>query len=220
MSVSNLEITFNQIVEVNERLFKLNILELSELRNHLSKRYKQLMETVIGEAPKPLNPKGQEYKKVLLSTLDKHNYNAPFLKYYIKKIDNIKLHKHIEKFDATIFLDPPSQKFFNYVFEHWLSKETTLNHLHFVFRKLWINNPDVTYIRPDNYIVTSSFRLFAENWNKKYLQLCSSKKIQINRFNLRTFDEIGLPVCAALDKKINAIELEYTKAIKNTHKLP
>ncbi|MEG3656185.1 hypothetical protein V5097_02165 [Arenibacter palladensis] len=217
---SKLENTFNEIVDVNERLLTLNDLELAELRNHLSNRYQNLMKTVIANTPLPLDPKSETYKQIRLSTVDKNNYNAPFIKHFIKKIDKIRMKQHLDIFDATIFLNPKSQTFFNYVFEHWLRHEKTMNHLHFVFRKLWFKNESKTYYRSDNFIITCSFKLFAQNWNAKYLRMCPSKDLEIKRFNLRTFEEIGFPVCDELDQKIKAIEPAYIKETINTPKLP
>ena len=88
MNLSNeleLSETFRNIIEVNERLLNLNNIELAELRNHLSKRYQVLMQTVIENAPKPLNPKSDEFKALKLRTVDDDNYNSFLIKHFILK---------------------------------------------------------------------------------------------------------------------------------------
>tara|TARA_R110002050_G_scaffold17668_4_gene52185 strand:+ start:508 stop:1152 length:645 start_codon:yes stop_codon:yes gene_type:complete len=212
MNLSNeleLSETFRNIIEVNERLLNLNNIELAELRNHLSKRYQVLMQTVIENAPKPLNPKSDEFKALKLRTVDDDNYNSFLIKHFILKIDEIRMKQHVDKFDATIFLDIKSQLFFNYLFEHWLKHETTLNYLHFVFRKMWLKNYSKEFNRSNSFLITSSFRVFVETWNQKYLRLCRSNNLELKSFNLKTFDDIGNNVSQNLNEKFNAIERAY-----------
>ena len=156
------------IWEIKERLHEIDIIRLKELVIQLDKMLYDMFRSINDFLI--LNP------SYSLEDRKKNNWQYGFnynmlekLKDLIQNRINFISEKQNNTFNALVFKDVPSERFFNYIVDKWLKdEENKTTALRYIFSEMWYKNPE----KETTYKIISNQPYFArEYWNKNYSNL-------------------------------------------------